>query len=44
MGIELNLLFISEDFSCGLFLLPEELQACTTVWDPVATFGKQQFE
>lgn len=40
----LNLLFISEDFSCGLFLLPKVLQTCTTVWDPVATFGKQGFE
>ena len=36
----LNLLFISEDFSCGLFTLPEELQACTTVlWPRLASSG-----
>lgn len=36
----LTLLFISEDFSCGLFPLPEELQACTTVlWPRLASSG-----
>lgn len=40
LALSLNLLFISEDFSCGLFPLPEELQACTTVlWPRLASSG-----